>query len=294
VSADGLSWGQLITEASTRLTASFGVDTSHEARWIVERVSGYNATELHRNQDELVSTRSVAFFDALVARRCAGEPLQYVLGRWPFRSLELVVTPAVLIPRPETEFVAEYAVRAAAAIATQAGRATIVVDLGTGSGAIGLSVAAEVPMAHVWCTDVSEDALAIARANLVGLGRAGTRVTLASGSWFDALPRDLAGDIDVLVSNPPYVELDAPLDDVVRNWEPHLALFADDDGFAFVDHIIAESPKWLRAGGALVLEMGETQTARAVDAATSAGLVKVETIVDLAGRPRGIVARQPE
>jgi release factor glutamine methyltransferase len=291
VGTDGLTWAELVTEATSRLKTALGGGRAQEAQWIVERVSGYSATELHRNQNELISTRSVSFFDALVARRAAGEPLQYVLGRWSFRSLELIVTPSVLIPRPETEFVAEFAVRAAKR-AYADGRSPLVVDLGTGSGAIGLSVAAEVAAAQVWCTDVSDEALDVARANLAGLGRAGTRVTLASGSWFDALPRDLAGHIDVLVSNPPYVEPDAELDDVVKNWEPHLALFAPDNGFAFVAHLIDEAPRWLRPGGTLVLEMGESHTARAARQAQAVGLVDVETIVDLAGRPRGITARR--
>lgn len=285
-----ITWGELVDDAARRLASGFGEGRPHEARWIVERVSGYNATELLLQGDELVSARSVAYFDALIARRVAGEPLQYVLGAWPFRGLELLVTPAVLIPRPETEHVAGFAIRAATAAAARTGSA-VVVDLGTGSGAIGLSVATEVAAAQVWCTDVSAEALAVAGANLAGLGRIGTRVTLAQGSWFDALPRDLAGDIDVLVSNPPYVEADAVLDDVVRNWEPHVALFAPDDGFAFVGHIIDEAPRWLRPGGTLVLEMGETHTDLAQDRAASVGLVDTSTIVDLAGRNRGLVAR---
>ncbi len=262
---------------------------AHEARWIVERVSGYNATELLLRGDELVSTQSVAHFDALLSRRVSGEPLQYVLGVWSFRTLELIVTPAVLIPRPETEHVTGFAVRAAVAAAAQ-GRSPLVVDLGTGSGAIGLSVAAEVSTAQVWCTDVSADSLVVARANLAGLGRIGTRVTMAQGSWFEALSGDLAGDIDVLVSNPPYVETDASLEDAVKNWEPHVALFAPDDGFAFVAHIIDEASRWLRPGGTLVLEMGETHTDLATERARSAGLVDISTIIDLAGRNRGLVA----
>ena len=287
-----ITWGELVDDAARRLASAFGEGRPHEARWIVERVSGYNATELLLQGEELVSARSVAYFDALIARRVAGEPLQYVLGAWPFRSLELVVTPAVLIPRPETEHVAGFAIRAATAAADRTGSGVVVVDLGTGSGAIGLSVAAEVVAAQVWCTDVSAEALAVAGANLAGLGRIGTRVRLAQGSWFDALPPDLAGDIDVLVSNPPYVEADALLDDVVRNWEPHVALFAPDEGFAFVGHIIDEAPRWLRPGGTLVLEMGETHSDCAQERAASVGLVDISTIVDLAGRNRGLVARR--
>lgn len=291
--ADGsLAWNDLIRQASARLALSLGGDRTHEARWIVERVSDYTSTELVVHGTEFVSARAVAFFDSLLERRCTGEPLQYVLGRWSFRTLELHITPDVLIPRPETEYVTEYAVRAAKDVYAY-GRSPVVVDLGTGSGAIGLSVAVEVKASQIWATDVSPRALAVARANLAGLGRAALRVTLVEGSWFDALPRDLAGDIDVLVSNPPYVAIAADLPDDVRNYEPHLALFAEDDGYAFVGLLIDGAPVWLRPGGALVLEMAETQTTRAVEHATRVGLVDSEVIIDLTGRPRGIVCRRP-
>lgn len=286
-----LSWRDLIEESTRRLGDALGGDRRQEARWLVERVSGYSAPELFLNEVEAVSARSVAFFDALVARRCTGEPLQYVLGHWSFRTLELHLTRDVLIPRPETEYVAGMAIAAAISAATH-GPPTVV-DLGTGSGAIALSVAAEVPSSRVWGTDVSEVALRVARANLAGMGRAGTRVTMCLGSWFDALPPELAGAIDVLVSNPPYVSRDAPLPDDVRDHEPHLALFADDDGFECVHTVLSNAPAWLRPGGIVVVEMGETQTQRAVALTRSVGLVEVETIVDLTGRPRGLTARRP-
>lgn len=292
--SDGtLSWADLIHEASSRLATALGGDRSQEARWIIERVSGCGPTELRVNDRELVSARSVAFYDALVARRSTGEPLQYVLGRWAFRTLDLHVTADVLIPRPETEHVAGFAIAAAARLATATGRAPVVVDLGTGSGAIALSIAVEVPSAQVWATDVSSAALTVARANLAGLGRAATRVTMAEGSWFDALPRDLAGDVDVLVSNPPYVAPSAELPNDVRDWEPHLALFAADDGFAALRTLLDGAPSWLRADGTIVLEMGETQTEWASAHAHQQGYVDIETIIDLTDRPRGIVARWP-
>ena len=285
-----LSWRDLIEESTRRLGEALGGDRRQEARWLVERVSGYSATELFMNEAEAVSVRSVAFFDALLDRRCIGEPLQYVLSHWSFRTLELHLTNDVLIPRPETEHVAGVAI-AAAISAARHGPPTVV-DLGTGSGAIALSVATEVPSSLVWGTDVSEAALRVARANLAGMGRAGTRVTMCLGSWFDALPPELAGVIDVLVSNPPYVSHDALLPDDVRNHEPHLALFADDGGFGCVRIILSSAPKWLRPGGLVVIEMGETQTERAISLARSVGLVEVETIVDLTSRPRGITARR--
>ena len=293
MSVDGsLSWNDLTHEASLQLDRTFGGDRIQEARWIVERVSDYTSAELLVHGAELVSARAVAFFDSLLQRRCAGEPLQYVLGRWSFRTLELHITPDVLIPRPETEYVTEFAVRAAKDVYAY-GRGPVVVDLGTGSGAIGLSVAVEVKSSQIWATDISPKALAVARANLAGLGRAALRVTLVEGSWFDALPHDLAGDIDVLISNPPYVAVAAELPDDVRNYEPHVALFAGDAGYEFIGALIDQAPRWLRPGGTLVLEMGETHTERAVANATRVGLVDTEVIIDLAGRLRGIVGRRP-
>jgi len=155
-------------------------------------------------------------------RRESGEPLQYVLGSWAFRSLELMVDPRVLIPRPETEQVVEVALGE-----IRRHRRPVVADLGTGSGAIALSVVAEVAGAQVWATDTSEAALAVARANLAGLaGMAATRVRLARGSWFSALPAELRGRLSVVVSNPPYVadaEV-ASLPAEVAEWEPREAL----------------------------------------------------------------------
>jgi release factor glutamine methyltransferase len=256
---------------------------------MVERVSGYDAAELIVNSDERVGVRGVAFFDSMLARRCAGEPLQYVLGRWAFRTLELYVDRNVLIPRPETEFVAGLAIDIALSL-----EAPVVVDLGTGSGAIALSVAVEVPTATVWATDVSEGALKVASANLAGLGRTAQRVTMASGSWFDALPDSVRGGVSVLVSNPPYVAKSDELPADVYDWEPHLALFGpDDDGGEYVRHIIEHASDWLAPGGALVIEMAPTQTEMAAAHATERGFIGVRIVDDLAGKPRALVAYRP-
>src|SRR5688500_3110506 len=124
----------------------------------------------------------------MAERRLAGEPLQYVLGSWGFRTLDLFVDPRVLIPRPETEAVAGLAIEALAAI----DRPGLAADLGTGSGAIALAMAAERwPHVQVWATDLSADALAVARANLAALGRRGAVVRLVQGDWFGALPDEL-------------------------------------------------------------------------------------------------------
>ena len=283
-----LTWRQLGSEAARRLAAALGGDRTHEARWIVERVSGYGASELAMHRDEPVSVRAVSFFDELLARREAKEPLQYVLGRWSFRSLELLVDRRALIPRPETEIVAGIAID----LVVRAGPGAVAVDLGTGTGAIALSIAAEVPTASVWATDVSPGALALARANLSGLGRPGTRVRLAEGSWFDALGKELRAQIDVIVSNPPYVCAGADLDPEVLGWEPHSALFAGEDGLDDIRRIVVDAPAWLRPGGWLVVELSPEQAPHAEVLAAAAGLSDITVHPDLTGRLRALVARR--
>lgn len=293
-----LSWAALIREGAARLGEALGSDRAQESRWIVERVSGYEANELRLNETELVSARSVSFFDALLARRCAGEPLQYVLGRWQFRHLELVVDRNVLIPRPETEIVAEAAIDVAKSHVAQRKQLGIpsavrVLDLGTGSGAIALSVTTEVPQSLVWATDISAGALSVARANLAGLGRAATRVTMLEGAWFSALPNDLRASFSVIVSNPPYVAESerADLAPDVLDWEPHSALFANDGGRSDIAILIDEAQAWLEPGGTLIVEMAPHQTAWAAERALVNNYVDIAIAKDLAGRDRALVAK---
>ncbi len=171
----------------------------------------------------------------------------------------------------------------------------VVVDLGTGSGAIGLSLAAELGerASEVWLTDVSADALDVARANTSGLGRHAARVRVVGpGHWFDALPTEIAGRIDLLVSNPPYVaDDDERLEPIVRDWEPASALFGGSDGLAAIRSIVADAPTWLAPDATIVLEIGDGQ-ATAVDALLrDAGFVDVAALTDLAGRDRVVRAR---
>src|SRR3954471_19204554 len=151
-----VTWRELLAEATERL------DSPQEARWLVERASGLEGVEYALGLDEPVSARAMPFFQGMLSRRKAGEPLQYVLGRWAFRTLDLFVDQRVLIPRPETEVVVEVAV----AELRRFPKRPNVVDLGTGSGAIALSIAVEVPTARVVATDASMDALDVARLNL--------------------------------------------------------------------------------------------------------------------------------
>jgi release factor glutamine methyltransferase len=270
-----------------------------QARWLCETASGLFGDEFIDGLDDRATERMVSQLDAMVARYRAGEPLQYVLGHWSFRRLDLLVDRRVLIPRPETELVAEVALERARAAARRAdgGRAPIALaDLGTGSGAIGLSLAAELPITGVtvWLTDASADAVAVARANAAGLGRAAANIRVAEGSWFGALPDDLRGHLDVVVANPPYIaEGDPEVTDAVTEWEPPAALYAGVDGLDDIRAIAADAPRWLRRGGSLVLEIGHRQGPAVSEILTVAGLADVEIRKDLAGLDRIAVATRP-
>lgn len=260
----------------------------HEARWLCEAAVALDGEEFDQGLDEPATERMVAHLDSMVARYRGGEPLQYVLGRWSFRRLDLHVDRRVLIPRPETELVAGVAIALAEA---KPGPRTVA-DLGTGSGAIGLSLAAELPLAGttVWITDVSEEALAVARANLAGIGRAARNVRVAAGEWFEALP---AGELfDVIVSNPPYVAVGSPeLAPDVLHWEPHDALFAGADGLDDIRILIAGAPLRLAPAGWLVLEIGADQGSAVHALLERGGYRDVEIRRDLAGHDRIAVGR---
>ncbi len=170
-------------------------------------------------------------------------------------------------------------------------RSLRVVDLGTGSGAVALSVAAERDRVEIWATDASGDALDVARANLAASGMRGAAVRLVQGSWFEALPRELAGAVDLVVSNPPYVAEADPLPDEVARWEPGSALVAGPVGTECLEHLMRQAPRWLARPGALVLELAPQQAPAMVRLARQVGYVDVEVRDDLTGRPRALVAR---
>ncbi len=262
-----------------------------DARRLVERASGYDSGTLIVHLDEVPTPQAQRHLDQMVDRRRGGEPLQYVVGAWGFRHLDLYLDRRVLIPRPETEQVVEVVMAELARLASIVSEPTVV-DLGTGSGAIALAVASEVPAASVWGTDRSAEALAVARANLAGIGRPATRVQLAEGDWFEALPGDLAGTIDLVVSNPPYVAADDELPAVVAEWEPRSALVSGPTGREALEHLVDEAPSWLASHGVLVLELAPKQVATLVERAVSRGYAEVVVHPDLADRPRALVARR--
>ena len=283
------TWGQLVA-AGTALLREAGLERpAVDARRIVEEASGCDGAELAAALDQHPATdRNRRSWAAMVLRRTGGEPLQYVLGRWAFRHLDLFVDQRVLIPRPETEQVVEVAIREGRAL----GDHLTWVDLGTGSGAIALSIAREVDDATVWATDVSAGAISVARANLAALGRRAQRVRIVEGSWYEALPSELVGAVDVVVSNPPYVREGDPLPPVVADWEPMSALRAGDDGLSDIDEIVAGAAIWLRPGGVIVMEHAPDQGHDVRHRAEAVGLVDAATRADLAGRARMLVARR--
>jgi release factor glutamine methyltransferase len=261
-----------------------------DARRLVEEASGLEGPELVLALDDAVPARSGAYLTRMVERRVAGEPLQYVIGRWGFRRLDLMVDRRVLIPRPETEQVVEWALDEARALHCSE---LAVADLGTGSGAIALSLAVELGpgVTEVWATDVSADALDVTQANLAGIGTwAAPRVRVAEGSWWAALPETLAGRLHVVVSNPPYVADDEPLPAEVESFEPALALRAGRDGLDAIRTIVAGAPRWLARPGVLVVELAPGQAGAAVELARTAGAARAEIRADLAGRDRALVA----
>ncbi|MFZ9818080.1 MAG: peptide chain release factor N(5)-glutamine methyltransferase [Ilumatobacteraceae bacterium] len=282
--SERVTWRDVLADAAVRLS------DPNEARWLCEHASGLDGPEFIEELDEIPTTAMMASLDAMLLRRLAGEPLQYVMARWAFRHLDLFVDRRVLIPRPETELIVDLVLNDLRDI----DRPARVVDLGTGSGAIGLAIAAESHPreVEVWLTDMSNDALDVARANVATLGRLGSRVKIAHGSWWSALPSELAGSIDVAVCNPPYIAVDDPevAKDVV-DWEPHSALFSDDNGLADIRAVLAAAQHWLRAGGSLLFEIGYRQATAVTEGMAAAGFVEVVTHRDLAGRDRFVAGK---
>jgi release factor glutamine methyltransferase len=262
----------------------------------VEAVTGLTATEWMTGLDRDATVQAMSRFDEMVARRREGEPLQYVLGSWGFRRLDLFLDERVLIPRPETETVAQQAIDAArSALVARAGPVRIV-DLGTGSGAIGLSLAAEIDdvRLEIWATDQSADALAVCLANLAGVGVGASRVRVEVGDWFEALPARIEGCLDVVVSNPPYVHDGHELPPEVHGWEPAEALRAGPRGMDAYERIVPDARRWLRPGGVLVLEISPLLATAVSELARQEGFEDVLVHPDLTHRLRIVTARRPQ
>ena len=274
----------LVAEAVRRLTDAGVASPEADAEILLAHVLGTDRSRLVL-VDEVVDADR-ATYEALVDRRAAREPLQHLTGRAYFRHVELAVGPGVFVPRPETELLAGWAVERARDLGSS--RAPVVVDLGTGSGAIAKAVAHEVPHARVHAVEMDEAAHGWATTNLAGTG-----VELRLGDLGTAF-EDLAGTVDVVVSNPPYIPLDAweSVALEVRDHDPALALWSGADGLDAMRVVEARAALLLGPGGVVGVEHADAQGESAPAVFTATGRwADVRDHRDLAGRPRFVTAR---
>ena len=277
-----------LVEARHVLTGA-GIDVDEaalDAEVLARHVLGWDRAGLIARWREPAPAAFTEALARLVARRAAREPVAYITGRREFWGLEFEVTSDVLIPRPETELVIEEALRFSQEVRLPAS----VIDVGTGSGCIAISLACELPLSHVTATDISPAALAVARRNAARLG-VDRRLTLINGDLLDGTP----AAVDLIVSNPPYVPAqDAPtLQPEVGRHEPAVALFGGNgDGLDVVRRLFASASTHLAQGGRLIIEFGFGQAPAVGVAARSAGWEIVRMIPDLQNIPRVAVLRR--
>lgn len=248
-----------------------------EVHMLWQHVLGVSRAWLIAHDRDPLPPEAVARFQALQDRRLAGEPMAYIVGRREFMGRDFEVGPAVLIPRPETELLVEFALDYLKDLA-----APSVLDLGTGSGAIAISIALECPAATVVATDLSADALAVAQQNA---SRLGGRVEFLCGSWYDALVGH--SGFDLIVSNPPYIAAcDPHLSQGDVRHEPALALTDGHDGLTALRTIVQGAGSRLKPGGGLFMEHGWDQAQASQRLLQQAGFTQVVSLPDLAGIER--------
>ena len=250
---------------------------------MLAQLLGCTRTRLLAHDEIVLDAVVAADWRSWLDRRAAGEPLAYLLGEKEFRGLLLEVTPDVLVPRPETELLVDWADEVLSA-PSLAGRAASVADLGTGSGAIALAVKHAHPQSRVVATDSSEAAIAMAQRNAVRLA---LEVEFVLASWWRGLADRC---FDLVLSNPPYIDADDPALPALSH-EPRAALTPGSDGMAAIAEITAGAPAHLRRGGWLIVEHGRDQAVRARACLENAGFIDVTTRRDLAGHERATGAR---
>ena len=286
-----MTLAEAIHNASNRLSAAGIANARLDAEVLLAHIIKKDRVWLITHRDEVLDDEQQRAFAEVIRRRTGREPLQHIMGSQEFWGLEFMVTPDVLIPRPETEHIIE----AALAIVQDRNSPVRIIDLCTGSGCIAVSLAKELAAARIIATDASEKALAVARENSRRHGVA-ERIRFLQGDLFGPLEElDLRGQVDILVSNPPYVLAGnlSTLQPEVRDYEPQMALIAGPEGTEIAIRIIRTAPEYLKQNGALIMEMGMGQSEalmRAV-AATSA-YAGPDILKDLAGINRVIVARK--
>ena len=279
--------GALVSDLADRFGRA-GIESAiADAELVVGHVTNWTRGEVATRafMGAELETDVVERIEELAARREAREPLQHITGEAPFRHLVLAVGPGVLVPRPETELVAEWAIEALRQVPTATPRA---VDLGTGTGALALALATEVPNAEVYAIELFPLAAQWAERNIARYGDG--RVTLVRGDAATVLP-ELDGTIDVVVANPPYIrDADKPVDVEVVGYDPDSALFGGPDGLRDIRVFVARAARLLRAGGTLVVEHADGQGAAVRAIAENAGFRMTTTHTDLLHRERALTA----
>jgi release factor glutamine methyltransferase len=256
---------------------------TREARWMFCHASGQNTSEMMATNHLPTELSIHEAFVRLIYRRLSGEPLQYVLGTTTFRNVELNVDSRVLIPRPETEALVDYAIK------DRTGKTVRILDVGTGSGCIAISIKSEMPTADVWAIDKSGDALAVAIGNAE---MNGASIEFRQIDLFDASAMQSLNQFDVIVSNPPYVpseDMDG-LDSAVRNYEPEMALTPGIDSLSFYRRLASVSTQMLNNGGQIVVEVHSPNAGNVAEMFEDVGLKDIVVLLDLAGKERVVVA----
>lgn len=279
--------GTLVSDLADRFDRA-GIESAlADAELLVGHVTGWTRGEVATKafMGAELSSEVLARIEQLAVRRESREPLQHITGEAPFRHLVLAVGPGVLVPRPETELVAEWAIEALRQVPSATPRA---VDLGTGTGALALALATEVPNAEVYAIELFPLAAAWAEKNIARFGDG--RVTLVLGDAATVLP-ELDGTVDVVVANPPYIpDADKPVDVEVLGYDPESALFGGPDGLRDIRVFIARAARLLRSGGTLVVEHADGQGAAVRAIAAEAGFGMTTTHTDLLHRERALTA----
>lgn len=258
------------------------------AEWLLSSATGLSRVELYAYHDRPLSSDERACYRTLVAKRAGGMPLQYATGEMPFRHLVVHVEPGVFIPRPETEVLVDVALEHLSPIDEPTA-----IDLCTGSGCVAASVATEHSGARVWAVELGEVAFRAACRNALHAG-VGDRVQVLHGDLFDPLPAELLGNVDFIVSNPPYIpSSDLPeLPSEILGFEPREALDGGPDGLDVFRRILAGADAWLREGGGLAIELDSGRVADAAKLLEEHGFLGVSVRKDLTGRDRIVYARK--
>lgn len=281
---------EAIAEAAARIRDAGHTEERRAARLLLANALGVDQTQLLvRSGDQLDGGIYDAYL-GMVARRAAGEPLQHITGRQEFYGLDFVVTPDVLIPRPETEFLVEQVLGLAEEVFQ---RTPLIVDIGTGSGCIAVALARGLPAARFIGTDISAAALCIARTNAERNG-VGGHIEFLEGDLFAALVgKGIKGTVDIIAANPPYVPANRPdsVERQVRDYEPPVALFGGEDGLTFYSRLLEGAPSYLKPGGYLVCEIGYSQLDAVRDIIDGTAFELVEVTSDLQGIPRTLTIR---